>query len=221
MLEKLKNKLIVSCQARDGEPLKDPVIMAKMAASALIGGAGAIRAGGVADINAIKKMNDTIVIGLIKINYAGSEVYITPTTKEVLELLGTSCEIIALDATKRPRPNQEKLGDLIDLIHQKNRLAMADISTLEEAVEAEKNGADLVSTTLSGYTTYSKKIKGPDLSLLGRCVRSLKIPVIAEGRIRDLADLKRVLKRKPFAVVIGSAITRPQDITKRFVEGLS
>lgn len=220
MLEKLKNKLIVSCQARDGEPLKDPIIMAKMAASALIGGAGAIRAGGVADINAIKKMNDTIVIGLIKTNYPGSEVYITPTKKEVLELLGTSCEIIALDATKRPRPNQERLADLISLIHQKNRLAMADISTFEEAAEAEKLGADLVSTTLSGYTADSKKMEGPDLKLLGRCVHSLKIPVIAEGRIRDVADFKKVLKRKPFAVVIGSAITRPQDITKRFVECL-
>jgi len=221
MLEKLKNKLIVSCQAREGEPLKDPIIMAKMAASALIGGAGAIRAGGVADINAIKKMNDTIVIGLIKTNYPGSDVYITPTQKEVWELLGTSCEIIALDATKRPRPNQEKLGDLINLIHQKNRLVMADISTWEEAIEAENLGADLVSTTLSGYTAYSKKMEGPDLSLLCKCVRSLKIPVVAEGRIRDLSDFKKVLKRKPFAVVIGSAITRPQDITKRFVEVLS
>ena len=218
MMEKIKNQLIVSCQAKDNEPLKDPMIMAKMAASALLGGAKGIRAAGVEDIKAIKAFNDTLVIGLIKRNYPDSEVYITPTKVEVLKLVESGCEIIALDGTNRHRPNQETLVSLIVLIHANNRLAMADISTFEEALMAQQAGADCISTTLSGYTSYSKQQAGPDLKLLSKCVAKLQIPVIAEGRIRNPQDLKRVLKKKPFAVVIGTAITRPSEITKTFVE---
>jgi len=218
ILEKLKNRLIVSCQAKEGEPLRDPIIMAKMATAALIGGAGAIRAAGLDDIKAIKAFNDTIVIGLIKKDYPDSEVYITPTKQEVRKLLESGCEIIALDGTNRRRPKQESLVGLISLIHAENRLAMADISNFEEAVMAQQAGADFVSTTLSGYTAYTKKQRGPDLKLLSKCVKKLQIPVLAEGRIRNPRDLKRVLAKKPFAVVIGTAITRPSEITKTFVE---
>jgi N-acylglucosamine-6-phosphate 2-epimerase len=218
MLDKLKNSLIVSCQAKEKEPLRHKEMMAAMAASALLGGAKAIRAAGVEDIKAIKQQNDTIVIGLIKKVYPDSDVYITPTKQEVLALLTTSCEIIALDATTRIRPNNETLVALISLVHSHNRLAMADISTIEEALLAQQAGADLVSTTLSGYTSYTKKTLGPDIKLVKKCVSQLKIPTICEGRIRNTADLKKVLKKKPFAVVIGSAITRPSDITKMFVE---
>ncbi|MGD9604758.1 MAG: N-acetylmannosamine-6-phosphate 2-epimerase [Bacilli bacterium] len=217
MIEQLKNKLIVSCQAKDNEPLKDPQIMAKMAAAALLGGAGGIRAAGVNDIKAIKAMNETIVIGLIKKDYSDSEVYITPTKQEVFQLLESGCEIIALDGTNRNRPNKETLFSLISLIHANNRLAMADISTFEEALLAQQAGADMVSTTLSGYTSYTKKRQGPDIKLVGQCVSKLQIPVLAEGRIRNPQDLKKVLRKKPFAVVIGTAITRPTEITKTFV----
>jgi N-acylglucosamine-6-phosphate 2-epimerase len=218
MIEQLKNELIVSCQAKENEPLKNPIIMAKMAASALLGGAKAIRAEGVADIKAIKSMNDAIVIGLIKKTYPDSLVYITPTKQEVQQLLTTDCEIIALDGTTRERPSGNTLSKLISMIHSENRLAMADISTFEEALLAQQAGADLISTTLSGYTSYSKKQSGPDIKLVAKCVKKLNVPIIAEGRIRNIQDLKKILKKKPYSVVIGTAITRPSEITKSFVE---
>lgn len=214
----LHHKLIVSCQAQPGEPLESPIIMAKMAKAALEGGAAAIRACGTLDIKAIKDMNQCFVIGLIKRNYPDSEVFITPTIREVQELLTVDQEIIALDATLRIRPHGESIAELLSVIHQHKRFAMADISTLEEGYNAQKLGFDMVSTTLSGYTAYSPHIEGPDLQLIEDCVKNLSIPVIAEGRIRDTYDLKEVLKLNPYAVVIGSAITRPQEITRRFVQ---
>jgi N-acylglucosamine-6-phosphate 2-epimerase len=218
MINTFKNKLIVSCQAQPGEPLEGSDIMAKMAKAALIGGAAAIRAEGVNDIIAIKELNDALVIGLIKKDYDDSEIYITSTKKEIMELVNSGCEIIAMDATLRTRPNDELLVDLLKLVHDNNLLAMADISTLEEAINADKLGFDLISTTLAGYTPYSKKMDGPDLELLEACVKNCKTPVIAEGRIRDKEDLMNILKCNPFSVVIGGAITRPQQITKRFVD---
>lgn len=217
MLEKIKGKLIVSCQALEGEPLHHPKIMAKMALAAKLGGAAAIRSNSVKDIKAIKKEVDLPVIGLFKKNYHDSDVYITPTQKEVLALIKSGCDMIALDATHRRRPNGESLESLVKFIHQHHRLAMADISTLEEALNAEQIGFDTVSTTLSGYTPYSKQCDEPDFELIEKCVKSLKIPVIAEGRISEVSHLEKILTYQPHAVVIGSAITRPQLITEKFV----
>lgn len=218
MIDAIYNKLIVSCQAREGEPLRDSLIMAKMAQAAVLGGAAAIRAAGNADIKAIKAVVTVPVIGLVKKKYPGSSVYITPTEQEIISLLASGCEIIALDATSRLRPHQTRLADLLALIHHHRRLAMADISTFEEAKAAQDLGFDLVATTLAGYTDYSKQTTGPDLKLIKQAVRRLFVPVIAEGRIYDVAALKKVLKIGPHAVVIGTAITRPQAITERFVK---
>lgn len=217
MLNQIKGKLIVSVQALENEPLHHPFIMAKMALAAKQGGAVAIRSNSKEDIIAIKKEVDLPIIGLVKKNYHDSDVFITPTKKEVLSLIDSGCDMIALDATQRKRPNGESLQELIAFIHQHQRLAMADISTLEEALFAEKLGFDCVSTTLSGYTPYSPQQETPDFSLIERCVQTLKIPVIAEGRISEVAQLEKVLDLKPHAVVIGSAITRPQMITQKFV----
>ena len=126
--------------------------------------------------------------------------------------------MIALDATLRERPDKSQLRELVDMIHESGKLALADISTFEEAVNAQNVGFDLVSTTLSGYTDYSPKSDEPDYKLIKKCVKELKIPVVAEGRISTLEQLKKVMKLKPHSVVIGSAITRPQLITKAFVE---
>lgn len=221
MIEKLKGTLIVSCQALPNEPLHGSDIMAKMALACVLGGASAIRANSVSDINAIRKTVDVPIIGLIKKDYPDSEVYITPTRKEVEELVGSACEIIAIDATNRPRPNGEKLEDLLALIKASGKIALADVSTFEEGVNAEKLGFDLVSTTLSGYTSYSKKLIGPDVKLVKKLVKSLNIGVIAEGRISNEKDLKKIIKAKPFAIVIGSAITRPLLITKSYVNTLA
>ena len=153
MLNQIKGKLIVSCQALPDEPLHSSFIMGRMALAAKQGGASGIRAQSVEDIKEIMTVVDLPVIGIIKRNYDDSEIYITPTQKEVKELLETKCQMIAIDATNRKRPNDENMKDLLDLIHQGGRLAMADISTYEEAVNAEKLGFDVISTTLCGYTS--------------------------------------------------------------------
>lgn len=220
-LDCLKGKLIVSCQALPDEPLHSDYIMGRMAAAALEGGASGIRAQSVSQINEIMKTVDLPVIGIIKRNYDDSDIYITPTKKEVEELCTTPCQIIAIDATDRRRPNDEKCEDLVKLIHENGRLAMADCSTYEECVKAQDMGFDIVSTTLCGYTPYSKRIDGPNFELLKKCVDTLHVPVIAEGRINTPEDLKQVYEKcGVFSAVVGSAITRPQLITKRFSEVL-
>lgn len=216
MLNKIKGNLIVSCQALEDEPLHSPFIMGRMAKSALQGGAVAIRAQGVEDIIEIKKVTNLPVIGIIKKNYPDSDIYITPTKTEVELLLSTKCEMIALDATKRTRPNNENFNDLVQLIKKNNVLVMADISTFDEALQAQKAGVDCISTTLAGYTPYSNKYNGPDLKLIQKLTTTLNIPIIAEGRINTPQDLKNVYNYDIWSAVVGSAITRPQLITEKF-----
>lgn len=218
MLDGVKGNLIVSCQALADEPLHSSFIMGRMASAAKEGGAVAIRAQGVSDINEIKEVTKLPIIGIIKRNYDDSEIYITPTMKEVDELLGTGCEMIALDATKRKRPNNENIKDLVDAIHEKGKLAMADVSTFEEGIEAEKIGFDCISTTLSGYTPYSKQSNSVDFELLEELVKTVKIPVICEGRINTPEELKKAFDLGAYSAVVGGAITRPQQITKRFTD---
>lgn len=218
VLESLKGKLIVSCQALDNEPLHSSFIMSKMALAAQEGGAKGIRAQGVEDINAIKNVIDLPVIGIIKKEYLDSDVYITPTIKEIESLLKTECEIIALDATHRRRPNDEKLEDLLDAIHKEGKLAMADCSTYEECLDAERMGFDIVSSTLFGYTDYSENLEGPNIKEIDRVIKNISIPFIAEGKINNPQDLLEVMELGAFSAVVGGAITRPQDITRRFVE---
>lgn len=217
MIEKLKGKVIVSCQALEDEPLHSSFIMSKMALAAKAGGAAGIRANSVKDIQAIKEVCDLPLIGIIKRDYPDSDVYITPTNQEVTELLTTEAEIIALDATKRKRPQDERLKDLIQQIHAADRLAMADVSTFEEALAAEKDGFDIVSTTLAGYTEYSRKTETPDFELLKEIVNHVNIPVIMEGHTDRPEQVTKALEIGAYAVVVGSIITRPQLITARYV----
>lgn len=220
MLDQIKGKLVISCQALPGEPLHSPMIMGRMAIAAKNAGAAGIRAQGVADIIEIKQVTGLPVIGIIKRNYPDSEVFITATKKEVQELLATDCEMIALDATIRPRPNGELLQDLLDQIHAANRLAMADCSTVEEAKIAEEMGFDCVSTTLAGYTSYSTQTSGPDVELVKQLVKDCQIPVIAEGKIHTPEQLKEVMNLGVYSAVVGGAITRPQEIAQRFIAKL-
>lgn len=220
MLDQIKGKLVISCQALPGEPLHSPMIMGRMAIAAKNAGAAGIRAQGVADIIEIKQVTGLPVIGIIKRNYPDSEVFITATKKEVQELLATDCEVIALDATIRPRPNGELLQDLLDQIHAANRLAMADCSTVEEAKIAEEMGFDCVSTTLAGYTSYSTQTSGPDVELVKQLVKDCQIPVIAEGKIHTPEQLKEIMDLGVYSAVVGGAITRPQEIAQRFIAKL-
>ncbi|MCC0628566.1 N-acetylmannosamine-6-phosphate 2-epimerase [Clostridioides sp. ES-S-0108-01] len=220
MLDKVKGRLIVSCQALENEPLHSPFIMGRMAKAAMEGGAVGIRAQGVEDIIEIKKVTGLPVIGIIKINYEDSDIYITPTKKEVDELLTTGCEMIALDATNRVRPNNEDLKEIIKYIKENGVLVMADISNYDEAIKAQEYGVDCVSTTLSGYTPYTKTLEGPDFVLMERLVKDLEIPVIAEGKVNTPQDLKKVFELGVHSSVVGSAITRPQLITEKFVKAI-
>ena len=222
ILKKIKGGLIVSCQALSTEPLCDPYIMAKMAYAAKLGGAVGIRANTVIDIAAIKKTVDLPIIGIIKSVYDDSDVYITPTMKEVDELVNAGCEIIATDATKRIRPNGETLEDFFVNVRKKypNQLFMADTSCFEEGKAAAKLGFDLIGTTMAGYTPYTKGRVLPDLELIKKYSSELDKPIIAEGGIWTPDDLKNVYKNGAFSAVCGTAITRPMDITKRFVKAL-
>lgn len=222
ILEQIKGGLIVSCQALKTEPLCDSYIMAKMAWAAYLGGAVGIRANTIVDIKAIKEMVELPIIGIIKAEYDDSDVYITPTIDEVDRLVEAGCEIIATDATKRLRPNGVSLEAFFTEVRKKypNQLFMADTSCFEEGKLAEELGFDLIGTTMSGYTPYTKGRTLPDCELIQKYSTELNTPIIAEGGIWCPQDLKNVYKAGAFSAVCGTAITRPMDITKRFVKAL-
>lgn len=216
----LPKDLIVSCQALEDEPMHSSFIMGKMALAAYQGGAKGIRANSKADILAIKQEVHLPVIGIVKRNYEYSNVYITATTKELDELIASGCEVIAMDATMNSRPS-ETLADLVDYVRKnvpKVEL-MADISTVEEAANAEKLGFDYIGTTLRGYTDYTKgnKLYDDDFAFLKEVIRTVQTPVIAEGNIATPKMLKRAFDLGVYAAVVGGAITRPKEITSKFV----
>ena len=222
MLEDIKNHLIVSCQALEYEPLHSSFIMSKMALAAYQGGAKGIRANTIEDIQAIKKEVDLPIIGIIKQEYEGSVVFITPTIKEVDALVKEGVDIIAMDATIRERPHHIYLDDFFKEVRKKypNQKFMADCSTIDEAIHADELGFDFIGTTMVGYTKESKglKIEENDFEIIRTIIQKVKHPVIAEGNIDTPQKAKRVLELGCYSVVVGSIITRPQLITKRFTD---
>jgi N-acylglucosamine-6-phosphate 2-epimerase len=220
-VEQVNKQLIVSCQALPHEALFGADIMAKMAISAAKGGARAIRANTPADVKAIKEAIDLPVIGLYKEVLPDYDVIITPTLHHALKIAEAGADIIAIDATNRLHP-EGNVADMVTAIHEKtNCLVMADISTLEEGLAAEKAGFDMVSTTLSGYTPYSPQQEGPDLELVKALADRVKnIPIIGEGRFYSPEQVKMALENGATAVVVGGAITRPKEITERYVKAI-
>lgn len=213
--------LIVSCQALEGEPLHGGDTMVKMALAAQQSGAIGIRANGVHDIRGIKQAVQLPVIGIIKRVLPGSDIFITPTLTEVRQVIEAGAEIVALDVTDREN-RLETVRELIDEAHAAGAAVMADVSTFEEGMAAEKLGVDYVGTTLSGYTSYSTQVAGPDIRLLSELARSLtKAVLIAEGKISTPADAALALAVGAEYVVVGSAITRPQLITEQYVQAMS
>ena len=223
-IEGLKGKLIVSCQALPEEPLHSSFIMGRMALAAKEGGAYGIRANTKEDIKEIKSQVDLPVIGIVKRNYEGCDVYITPTMKEVDELMEAGPEIIAMDATISKRPGGKSLDDFFHEVKTKypDQLFMADCSTIEEALHADELGFDFIGTTMVGYTEQSRhlRIEENDFEILREIVAKVKHRVIAEGNINTPEKARRVIELGAFSVVVGSIITRPQLITKSFVEAL-
>lgn len=223
-IETVHKKLIVSCQALPEEPLHSSFIMGRMALAAKEGGAAGIRANTKEDIAEIRKNIDLPIIGIVKRDYPDCKVYITPTMKEIDELMEVKPEIIAIDATKDLRPNGVALDEFYAQIREKypNQLLMADCSTYEEAKHADELGFDFIGTTLVGYTEQSKdmKIEQNDFELIKKIVKNVKHNVIAEGNINTPEKVKRVMQLGVFSIVVGSAITRPQLITKTFVDVL-
>ena len=223
-VESLKGKLIVSCQALPHEPLHSSFIMGRMALAAKEGGAYGIRANTKEDIAEIQARVDLPVIGIVKRDYEDSKVYITPTMKEINELMEVKPDIIALDATHSPRPGGRTLDEFYREIRKSypEQLLMADCSTVEEALHADQLGFDFIGTTLVGYTDQSRdlKIESNDFEIIRQIVAKVKHRVIAEGNINTPEKAKRVIELGAFSVVVGSIITRPQLITKSFAEAL-
>ena len=223
-VEQLKGKLVVSCQALPHEPLHSSFIMGRMALAAKEGGAVGIRANTKEDIKEIQSQVDLPIIGIVKRDYDDSKVYITPTMKEIDELMEVKPEIIAVDATGALRPGNVTLDEFFARIKEKypEQLLMADCSTVEEAIHADELGFDFIGTTMVGYTEQSEgdKIEANDFEILRKIVAQVKNRVIAEGNINTPQKAKRVIELGAFSVVVGSIITRPQLITKAFAEVL-
>ncbi|UXR52630.1 N-acetylmannosamine-6-phosphate 2-epimerase [Staphylococcus simulans] len=219
----LPQGLIVSCQALPDEPLHSSFIMSKMALAAYQAGAVGIRANSKEDIIAIKEEVPLPVIGIVKRDYPGSKVYITATSKEVDELIESKCEVIALDATKQERP-KETLEELVAYIREKapNVEIMADISTIEEAKHADELGFDYVGTTLRGYTDYTQGhiLYENNFAFLREVLDQVNAKVIAEGNVIIPEMYKAVSDLSVHCTVVGGAITRPKQITERFINAV-
>lgn len=228
ILKSFANGLIVSCQASTGEPLARPEHIVALSLTVLNGGACALRLEGVENIRAVRAATSVPIVGITKIDGLSEaerldSVYITATFDDARSLKEAGADVIAMDATARPRPDGMSLEDTIHRIHQELDMPVwADTATFEEARAASAYGADIISTTLFGYTreTYRDHNQGPDFDFLSRCVKELDVPVILEGRVWQHEEAARALELGAHAVVVGSAITRPHLITKGFVEAM-
>lgn len=222
----MKGTLIVSCQATPGEPLylRDDSIMYLMARAAKQAGAKMIRTSSVRDIVAIKEETGLPVIGLIKREYPGYSGRITMTMREVDECMAARADIISIDCTDTSRGDGLTAPQFLRQVKEKypNSILMADCATLPEAAAAYEAGADLVGSTLNGYTaeTAACKVDGPNFALVEQMARTLPCPVIAEGRVHTPEQAKRMLALGAWAVVVGGAITRPLEIAQRFFNGI-
>lgn len=219
LLSALRGRLVVSCQAPPGDPLRDPAHMAAMAASVTAGAPVAgVRVQGVDDIRAVREVVGLPMIGLWKDGAEG--VYITPTARHALAVARAGAEIVAVDATERPRPDGRPLRETVEAVHAAGALLMADVSTAEEGRTAAALGADLISTTLSGYTPYSRQGPGPDLELVGELAGTVDVPVFAEGRLHTPEQARAAIDAGAWGVVVGGAITAPAAIASRFAAAL-
>jgi N-acylglucosamine-6-phosphate 2-epimerase len=220
-LEALRGRLVVSVQAPEGSPLADPLHMVALARAAAAGGATGIRAEGAADVAAIKRALELPVIGLRKRRVPGSEVYITPELEDALEVARAGADVLAVDATLRPRPDGATGPDFVAaLARELGRPVLADVDGLDAGLAAREAGAHAVATTLAGYTGAGPVPAKPDLELVAALAAELDCPVLAEGRYATPEAARAALDAGAFAVVVGTAITDPVALTRGFTAAL-
>jgi N-acylglucosamine-6-phosphate 2-epimerase len=215
-IEQLRRRLIVSCQPR--APMDSPAYIGDLAAVMVESGAAGIRANGPAHVSAIRSRTDCPLIGINKQRSDDFQIYITPTRDAAREVVDGGADIVALDGADAPRPDGSDIAGLIEYVHSLGALVMADISTLEEGLAAAAAGADLIGTTLSGYTPYSRKLEGPDLDLVEALASKLDVPVVAEGRYNAPELVSAAFDMGAFSVVVGRAITEPRFIVAPFLQ---
>ena len=216
-----QGSLIVSCQADAGTPLAGPDAIAGLALAALAGGAAGIRADGPANVAMIRSRSDCLLVGSFKIRAEGTAVYVTPSFDAAVQVIDAGANIVGIEATERPLADGSSTHDTIRRIKQQRGAAvMADVSVLPEALKAQEAGADYVTCAMAGFTPYSRQAEGPDWELIDRMVNTLDVPVIAEGRLWNGAEAARALDLGAHAVVVGTAISDPLKITRRFVEAM-
>jgi N-acylglucosamine-6-phosphate 2-epimerase len=215
LLESLRGGLIVSVQAWEGSALDDPRVIAAMARAAQDGGAVGVRVQGVADLRAVRECIALPIVGLIKRTYPGFEPYITPTLAEVQSVIAAGAEIVALDATQRPRPDGFAFAEAVKAIHTAGRLVMADCSSLADATAAQAAGADILATTLCGYTAETKEERLPALDLVAQ-IAGLRSFAVCEGGVRSPTQVRAALDAGADAVVVGSAITNVDWLVREF-----
>jgi putative N-acetylmannosamine-6-phosphate epimerase len=221
-LVSLAGGLVVSCQAREDNPLHGPVFMAAMAQAAMLGGAVGIRADGEADIRAIAEAvgPDVPIMSIYKVKQPDGSLFITPTAESARKVIAAGGKLVALDGTRRERPGGESLTAVIEAIHEAGGVALADCGTLDHARYAIECGADAIGTTMSGYTPDSIKQDGPDFALLSDMVALQVAPVFAEGRIWTRDEARQAIDIGASFVVVGTAITNPTAITARIVAAI-
>jgi N-acylglucosamine-6-phosphate 2-epimerase len=220
LIENWRGGLIVSCQAPENSPLAKPEIIAAFAETAEQNGAVGVRIDSPQNISAVKAHVKIPVLGIYKVISDFSKVYITPTFTSAQQIAKAGADIIAVDATFRPRPNNESLENIIGQIRTELRKTlMADVATFEEGIHAaEIIGFDAVITTLSGYTEDTKHIIEPDFELVEKLAKRLNLPIICEGRLSSTDDVRRAFDCGAFAVVVGGAITGIDKLVAQFVQ---
>ncbi|MFF0341521.1 N-acetylmannosamine-6-phosphate 2-epimerase [Kribbella sp. NPDC004875] len=220
VLEAIRGRLVVSCQAYPGEPMNTPATMRAVALAVARGGAAGLRVQGLQDIAEIRAAVELPIIGLWK--DGDDDVYITPTLDHAIAVAEAGADVVALDGTRRPRPDGRTLRDTVTAIHGRTgKLVMADCSTYEEGLDAAAAGADLIGTTLSGYTPYTVKGDGPDLALVAELAAAVGKPVVAEGRVHTPDQAAAAIAAGAWSVVVGTAITHPTTITTWFAQAVT
>ena len=224
LLESMKGGLVVSCQAYPGEPMLDPRTMAQVAQAAVAGGAVGIRGKGLDDLRAMRAAVDVPIIGLVKVGDTG--VYITPTLADCLEVAATGCEVVALDGTRRPRPDGRTLAETVAGLRAQypDVLVMADCGSVADAAAAVEAGVDILGTTLAGYTGERPKTEGPDWEVVDGVVALASeagLPVFVEGRVHTPAQAAEAMRRGAWSVVVGTAITHPTTLTRWFADAVA